>query len=341
MHIKKRLFSTIIFLLSIICQTLHTKTPIGNSWHFNTTILRNKKKTKQNLIQKDGFIPVSFKSKDNTILAGLFLKRKNPKATILFFHGFFPGGKEVFAPFVKIAPDTCNLLFIDMRGFGESKGSNIYLHIKNYCLHEYNDIIGAMTFIKKETNGLPQILLGRSSGAFNAATALLKLHKKKKYKQYNVKGLVFDSGFGSILHMTQSPYYHIRHHLVPRIISPLYGGNKQRASTSILCKISSYCLSLTLKVVEFYLLPTIKQREPQTNLFDTIHKLDSIPIFAIHAIDDHYSHWKHIKPLIENIKQKDLWLIPKGTSSHAKASLKQKELYKNKLYTWIKKALQT
>ncbi|MFC1842262.1 hypothetical protein ACFLYU_01255 [Candidatus Dependentiae bacterium] len=75
----------------------------------------------------------------NKKIKGLFLERPNARATIIFTPGFWPGYKESFASFVKLVPQDCNLLFIELQGHGESSspscGSNLSscLKLPNCC----------------------------------------------------------------------------------------------------------------------------------------------------------------------------------------------------------------
>jgi len=324
----------ILLFLGILLPMSATTKPdtLGDSWHFNSKILRNKTVTKQKLIQ-EGFTEITCTSEDGVTLQGLFLKREQAKGTILFFHGFCPGGKEVFAPFVKITPSNYNLFFVDMRSYGESSGPNFYLHLRNYGANNYKDVIDAIQLINAKTNGLDQIIFGWCSGAFHCATALVKA--KEICNQCNVKGLIFDSGFGSILQISEAPLYHVRYKYIPKLIAPLYGGDKKRASRSTICRLTSFFLSAVLRTISLFILPPIRKRESETNLFDKIDQLGDLPVLVIHAEDDNYSPWETVQPLVQNIKNKELWLIPRGKSSHAETHLKQKEAYKSRLGRWL------
>lgn len=142
-----------------------------------------------------------------TKIKGLFLKRENARATIIFTPGFYPGNKENFAPFVKIAPTDCNLLFLELSGHGENGGTMKWLWNANkFGLTEHLEVIEAIKYVNRATPETPIVLFGWCSGAFTAARALIELRgdsaagsDQDKIKQLNIKGLIFDSGFGSIV----------------------------------------------------------------------------------------------------------------------------------------------
>jgi len=120
-----------------ICNNLEHNN-FENDWHFDP-----RQFTKENLVQRDGFQEINIESiggvnqqgqPDGKInIKGLFLDRgAESRATIIFIPGFLPGKKENFAPFVRIAPQDCNLLFAELRNHGESGGTQLPLP----CLNE-------------------------------------------------------------------------------------------------------------------------------------------------------------------------------------------------------------
>jgi len=340
MIIKKAFLFTL--LLTIFTTTYTGEEKLGASWHFDVNILRDKKITKQKLLE-DGFVQVAFESFSENknerpiTLQGLFLRKKNTKCTIIFSHGFCPGGKEKFAPLVKLAPDYCNLLFIELRGHGESEGPHFISRVKHYGKNEYKDIFGAIKFAQKETDNKPIIIFGWCSGAFHSATTLLKM--KNKAKKANVKGLIFDSGFGSLMEISQVPYFHIRNSFTPGLFVKWYDGDKKRASQSYICKFTYHFLLKPLMWgIDLYTKPSIRKREPKTNLYDKISNL-YFPTLFIHAADDQYAPWEHVKKLVEATPEKELWLIQEGLSTHATNHLKVKMEYKKRMYKFIEKLI--
>src|SRR5207253_6165044 len=110
--------------------------------------------------------------------------------------------QEDIATFYALLPEDCNILFFDARGHGNSDGSLLW-KLWQYGIHEYKDILGAISCIN-DMNSLPIIIIGICSGAFNAAHALVSLEKNNQCHTSHVKGLVFDSGWGSVTEIAQT-----------------------------------------------------------------------------------------------------------------------------------------
>jgi len=159
-----------------------------NSWHYNQD--NNPDRITERLLQA-GFVQGEYDVPDSEQKISIsFLNRENAKATIVFFHSFFPETKESFAPFLKTAPQNCNLAFVDTR---ISRNANIP------WTDEYQDIICSLMHISQRTNGLPIILYGCRTGAFFAATTLAKIaeHNPEAIGNANIKGMILDSMFVS------------------------------------------------------------------------------------------------------------------------------------------------
>ena len=90
MKIKKILLLQLLFIFLLTHtskEELASKEKLGDSWHFDTTILRNNKLTKEKLLHEN-FKEISLTTKDNIVLSALLLERKDAKCTIIFSHGF-------------------------------------------------------------------------------------------------------------------------------------------------------------------------------------------------------------------------------------------------------------
>jgi len=307
---------------------------LGTSWHFDTKILRKPKLARSKLL-KEGFKEISFKSTNDITIAGLLLKRKDAKCTIVFSHGFCHE-KEMFSPFVKLAPTYCNLLFIDSRSRGQSEGPNFFSKSFHYGKTDYQDTLNAIKIVNEKIPNTPIIVFGWCSGAFKSATAVL--HLKDEFEKRNIKGLVFDSGFGSVMEVLHIPVLHMNEKFVPGFILKLYNGDRAKARQSYLRALSVVCIKYSFCLMRFFAKPFFVKREPTTNLYDKMHNLN-IPVLVIHAKDDSYTSWENMVKLIENIPQKQVWLIEEGKSLHARNHLKMKEEYKQIMQAWIEQVL--
>ncbi|MFC1841513.1 hypothetical protein ACFLYA_00410 [Candidatus Dependentiae bacterium] len=199
-----------LFSLNLICMEGEQ---LQNDWHFDTKFLSKTKEVRKRLLEEgreeDRFEAVDFKSiKDQNIkLKGLFRKRANARYTIIFTPGFFCGHKEGFAPFAKLAPTDCNLLFTELRNRGESSGNGLLAPLTTaggYGVHEPEDLAGAILYAAEKTDGKPIILFGWCSGALITVRTLEKLrelsreHNLDFIRGLNIQGFIFDSGFGSL-----------------------------------------------------------------------------------------------------------------------------------------------
>jgi len=328
-----RLF-VLLQILFVFLASYAQDEKLGSSWHFDAKFLSNRKAAKEKLL-KEGFTEVSFRSINNLKLVGLLREKKDASYTIIFSHGLCHY-KEIFAPFVKLAPENCNLFFFDMRGAGGSEGPNFTSKSISYGKTDYQDIVHAIQFVNKKTSGKPIIVFGWCSGAFSCARAVI--HLENDLEKLNVKGLIFDSGFGSVLEMTHVPPLHLKHRFIPGCILKLYGGNREKAKQSYLCKLSVLFLLSCFHTLFLFLKPSIAKREPETNLYDKARNI-KVPMFAIHCEDDYYTPWQSIEKLVKNIGQKDVWLIEAGRSQHAKNHIKLKEEYQQNLHRWLQSTI--
>lgn len=336
----------------------------GDSWHFDTKILRDAKLTKQKLME-EGFKIVKFKNEAGIELAALFKEEKDAELNIIFTHGFCPGGKEGFAPFEEIAPKKCNKLFLDMTGYGDSQGSNIVLRLNTYGKDNYKDIIAAIKFLKSNSGDvvkkdLPVVLFGWCSGAFHSANAIINLNAKsntkkdiniltdeKELDKLGVKGLVFDSGFAAISEISALPMRHLKENFFPGLFaSLLYNGNKKLAAKSYICMCVWLMCFPVLKIIEMCVKPQIIRSENETGLYERISDVGQTPVLIIHNKYDNYAKCKNVEDMAEDIKNKEIWFTgenltdeQKKAQNHADNHLKFKEEYKQRLGDWIDKKI--
>lgn len=304
-----------------------------DSPYFNTTFLANYNLVEKTLIQQSGFEKITFPSTDGLMLSGLLLTRPNAKATIVFCAGFFPGRKEGQSPIIRMLPPEYNILLFDARGHAQSEGT-FWTNLGQYGTHEHKDILGALNLVR-DTVGGPIVLFGICSGAFHATHALIKLSQEKKLADYNVQGLVFDSGFVSCLEVTKVGEYHLREKILPGMLS--WYANKKTIRNTYFYKLSAFSLTLLGQaLLKLFVLPGVRKYEPDTNLADKMHTLDC-PVLFIHSKDDNYAPFEQTKALADSVKHKTCWWIEH--SSHALHALKHKHEYRKQLLSFLKEAL--
>lgn len=301
----------------------------------NLDLLYSTKFLKKHILVREvlkdyGFQHITFQTTDNLAIHGLFLSRPNATCNVIVGAGWLPGKKEGMASFFDLLPRHCNILFFDARGHGDSEGRLLW-KLWEYGVHEYKDFLGAISYLNT-VNSLPIVVLGICSGAFNAAHAFINLEKNQKIIPSQIKGLIFDSGWGSVTHITRTtPPAGIETRLAD-ILTLIYS-TKKEARKSMLYKIC-HLIAQTSYIMSYYLCikPLVQQSEHITTLFDKIHSITS-PILFIHSKDDTYTELSNAQKLAELALHKTCWWIEK--SYHAKHHLIHKELYKDKVSQFI------
>ena len=301
---------------------------------YSTSFLKNYTAVRKSL-KKYGFIDITFKTSDNLTLHGLFLSRPNARCNIIVCAGWLPGRMEGMATFYALLPEYCNVLFFDARGHGNSEGYLLW-KLWRYGVDEYKDILGAISYLN-QANSLPIIITGICSGAFNAAHALINLEKNNQHKKSNVKGLVFDSGWGSVTEIARTaPQAGIKKRL-PALFALVYS-TKTKTKQSSLYKLCSLLIQ-NLCTISYHLCTKffVEYYEPITTLFDKIHHITS-PILFIHSDNDSYAIKSDALRLAKLAPHTACWWIKR--SSHAKHYLIHRDLYKEKLTAFIDAAIQ-
>jgi len=323
--------------LLIFAQNTATTDDWQKSAYFDTHFLAQPAQVKQLLIN-DGFSEVTFDSLDGYQIKGLFRVKEHARTNILLAAGFYPGYKEGMATFAKLLPDDCNILFIDARGHGESSGP-FWSNILWYGNNEYKDIVGALSFLCAQ-NKLPNLLLGVCIGAFHCTHAALFLEQHKSAELYNLQGVVFDSGFGSITDLKWVPGTHFNDKTLPHIFTSLLytQDNKKMVKQRWLYKATALVASLCASAATYAVSPFLYMYNHQTNLFDKIHKLH-IPLLYIHCENDSYAPIGDVKRLANSSHNSSCWWIEQ--SQHACNHLKHKVVYKDHLLEFINNCVHT
>ncbi|MCD7824610.1 MAG: alpha/beta hydrolase [Clostridiaceae bacterium] len=129
------------------------------------------------------------KSIDGLLLHASYLPAKKAKRFVILCHGYKGSGFGDFAYIARFLHENeCNLLFIDQRCCGESKGEFITFGAK-----EQHDIREWAYFVSERNHAkLPVYLYGESMGA--SSVLMASGHKLPK----EVRGLIADCGFSSM-----------------------------------------------------------------------------------------------------------------------------------------------
>ena len=153
------------------------------------------KRARSDLLKNHYATPISFTTSDGKSLSGIFIKRNNPKGSVILCHGY-QCCKELMVHYIPLLPDH-NLLLFDFRGHGENKRS-----FTSFGCHEYKDIIAASDWLKAyrpETNKIPLIVLGVSMGGA-ATLKAAELHPDL------CDALIIDSSFSSLRSVIETAF---------------------------------------------------------------------------------------------------------------------------------------
>lgn len=325
---------TNLFLLAVSLLLFSTHCTENLDQFYSTSFLKDYKAVHK-VLKKHGFRDITFKTTDNLTLSGLFLSRPHATCNVIICAGFFPGKKEGLATFYAFLPNYCNILLFDARGRGSSEGPLLY-NLWRYGINEHKDISGAISWINKN-NTLPIIIGGTCSGVFNAAHALIDLAKNGTLAKSRVKGLFFDSGWGSVLTMSQSVVIANIKKYLSKTIACMYGTKKnidQRILYKLLFPLICHCFKAIHSISAK---PLITPYEHTTNLFDKINQIP-IPIFFIHSYEDVHADITNAMKLSQLAPNSRCWWIEK--SFHAKHYLIHRNAYKEKLTAFIESVIQ-
>jgi alpha-beta hydrolase superfamily lysophospholipase len=154
----------------------------------------------------DYFIPVN----TDTIHSILFETKKEPKGTILFFHG---AGGNISSYMYMIEPLVENgyhVFAIDFRGYGKSTGKPTHINIAsdvNIVFDEFKHI--------EATKNTKLIVYGASMGC-QIATHFTKTHQKE------IRGLILDGGFASFTEVALLSAPKEQHALIKQYVTSPY-----------------------------------------------------------------------------------------------------------------------
>lgn len=331
----------LLLSLSLFCTML-----VGNINLFSPDETARPMPVRESLKQL-GAEPVTFTTTDGIPIKALFTYKEHATATIIVVPGFL-GIKESYAAFVQHFP-TYNILLMDQRGRGESGGPRWWKTLLSYGIHDYLDIVAAIHFVSEKTKK-PIIVYGSCAGAFNSSRALIYLQKNNLLEKFQVKGFVFESGWHSVSNAgmsaalgdissnifnyvqgktpvpNQQPQPTVRSALdtirKTKIFGRLYGASKEIMHL-VYWAVGDHMTDLDTKV-------------------DTAKDLRTlpIPIFFIHALDDHYIPFSSAYMLSKTVKDAQCWWIGKGASWHVRHHCYLGNEFQQKVENFCEYALQ-
>lgn len=142
------------------------------------------------------------RSIDNLILHAYYLPAENPKRFVILCHGYKGSGFGDFAYTARfLHENNCNLLFIDQRCCGESKGE----YITFGAMEQYDVQRWAYFIARRNKDRLPIYLYGESMGAASVLMA------SGQHLPRDVRGLISDCGFRSMKKQMQDMAAHWFH----------------------------------------------------------------------------------------------------------------------------------
>jgi hypothetical protein len=308
--------------------------PLEKVDFFNTNHLKDKALIQKKLLSL-GCKKVTFTSEDGHINQGLFLERPNAQATAIIIGGISTK-KEHLASFLYMFPENYNILFLDAR-YDNKKPFYFLKNLPSYGVREYQDIITAIQYIHEQTHK-PIIIHGCCAGAFHAGRALVSLQESNQLEQYNVKGLIFDSGWGSLTHIAdRAPFQTIHKYLYVTMIK--IGMAKEKIQQTRIFKILNGFFSTIVTTIKAnFLNHGFKKADKKINLFKKIN-IVPIPIFYIHSADDKVTSISQAKKLSKLSKHPYCWWIPARKSKHARHHLKFPEEYASHIHHFCSQAL--
>jgi len=325
------LFGTFVVVASMVCRDAH------KSVWLDTAFLKRPEAVRKRL-RAEGFKQLFFQSTDKLKLDALFLQRPNATCNVILCAGWLPGRKEGMASFYTLLPPTCNILMFDARGHGRSEGP-LLRNLWSYGVDEYNDVIGALDFVRSK-NALPTVIVGLCAGAFNAAHALIVLHRQGRLDCYDVRGLVFDSGWASVDAVSRTALPTAACEFVRSRLCRLTGQKNDRTGADD----SAVVRTALAGVQSLYRLghgmvyaPFEQKNERKTNLFDKIGELP-LPLLFIHASDDQYVAIEDTRRLCAAAQRPKEWWI-ETPSKHACHHLKYTDAYRMQLCGFMHQVL--
>jgi uncharacterized protein len=242
---------------------------------------------------------VSFPTEDGLILRGWWFGTSIKSPVIILIHGSGANRAEpparVFGIIKELFHHGYNILTFDLRAHGESDGQTM-----SGGYHEKNDLLGAISYIRRRGISAKIGLLGFSLGA---AVSLMAAAESKE-----ISAVLADSSFGDIVSIMENEFSKRRY--LPKFLIPL--------------------IIFTSKVLHGIDFTKVKP-------LDSIRSILS-PVFIIHGGLDETIPVSHAYRLIKACKnrQSQLWIVPEA--GHTSAYFERTDEYIKRMLTFFKAA---
>ena len=261
------------------------------------------------LLQEAGFEHVRFPAperagSDRTLmLEGMYLNR-GPDATssIVIAAGFCWGRMTGMATFYKIFWPNVNMLFFNARGHGASEGL-FGRNLLHYTEDEYNDIAGAVEYLYT-LNGKPIILFGICSGAVHALRCVTE--KGEDWcRTRDIRGVIADSAWSSVEEASRTAITgQIKKLLTGAFKTTTRVRNRRRIENWWLFKIANWSFATTyLTTHKLFLSRYGTRADGIIQLPESIAGISVPPLF-IHSLNDTFSRWDNLQPILEAVPEK-------------------------------------
>lgn len=299
---------------------------------FDIDLIRNPIKGKKLLISPAGFESISFKTRDNITLNGLYKTHPEAQATLIFSYGLKPHAGRCAPYYALLADLPYNFLLIDGR-FQYQK--NVIERIFTFGCQEHEDLIGAITYAHLHSDK-PIILHGTCTAGFAVLKTLIILAQDPSLSYLPVIGAIIDSGWASRSDIVHNASRYILKHKINRAFN-LNSNNRKDIEESITYKITqglgntAHSIGYTLFGWPWFSL--------QKKKYDIANQLSSIkvPVHIIHAKDDKTIPIAHVEKIINILRYPSLWIVP--NSSHNKNHFNHPTTYKHSCIDFFQQCL--
>lgn len=323
-------------IIYLLCFSLHAEQTnnkshlsITESLYFDTQWLKRTDEINKKLINKEGFTELKMKSIDGSTTSILLKQKANAQYTLICFGGFGTK-KESLAPFYALFKDQpCNVWLCQTRSATQHTLRRAFEFGTKNDQDAISCIQRAHAFSPK-----PIIIWGTCAGAFYATHALATLTLEKKVEEYNIKGIIFDSGWAAVHEAAVEEVKGAAREKIAQVIK----SHPRDINKSWMGRILNNTSNWIIDTLHYYTSrPFFAKISSQKNLFEIV-KTIAIPMFFIHSEDDYKKPLSEAKKLYIAAPIKTAWWIT-FPSTHSMHHFKHKDEYKKRCINFINKAL--